>query len=60
MKTVIYSKLRSITSVKKKKQSAWNIKNCTKIEKPWKYRTSESTEEQASKITALFVTHKPE
>lgn len=30
------------------------------MEKPWKYRTSESTEEQASKTTALFVTHIPE
>lgn len=50
--------LRSVTNMKKKKQSAWNIKNCTKMENPRKYRTSESTEEQASNTTALFVTHK--
>lgn len=37
--------VRAVTSVKKKKQSAWNIKNCTKMEKPWKYMTSDSTEQ---------------
>lgn len=37
--------VRAVRSVKKKKQSACNIKNRTKMEKPWKYSTSESTEQ---------------